>query len=231
MRDLATLVFDNTYARLHPAFHHVVDPTPVSNPHLVAFNPKAAELLDLDPAVAGQSDFVRYMAGDGRLPGSEPIAMLYAGHQFGIWVPQLGDGRAILLGEVVNDRGERWDLQLKGAGQTRFSRMGDGRSVLRSAIREYLGGEALHGLGIPTTRALCVIGSDEVVYRETAETAATLLRLAPSHVRFGTFQVFAARRQPERVRELADYVIGLHFPEVGDGPDRYARWLETRPGC
>src|SRR5678816_526918 len=111
--------------------------------------------------------------------------MLYAGHQFGVWVPQLGDGRAILLGEVVNDRGERWDLHLKGAGQTRFSRMGDGRAVLRSTIREYLASEAMHGLGIPSTRALSIVASDEVVYREIPEPAAALIRLAPSHVRFG----------------------------------------------
>lgn len=225
MGTLASLRFDNSYARLPPAFHEVVDPTPLRQPRLVAFNPRAAELLDLDPAVAGDPLFLEYMAGASRMPGSEPVAAIYAGHQFGVWVPQLGDGRAILLGEVVNSRGERWDLQLKGAGQTRFSRMGDGRSVLRSAIREYLAGEALHGLGIPTTRALCVVGSDEIVYRETAETAATLLRLAPSHVRFGSFQVFAARRQPDRVRELADYTIDLHFPALPSGPDRYLLWF------
>lgn len=224
MRNIAGLAFDNSFARLPPAFHEVVDPTPVSNPRLVAFNPGAAELLELDPAAAGDPAFLRYMAGHGRIPGSEPVAALYAGHQFGVWVPQLGDGRAILLGEVVNGRGERWDLQLKGSGPTSFSRMGDGRSVLRSAIREYLAGEALFALGVPTTRSLCVVGSDEVVYREVPETAATLLRLAPSHVRFGSFQVFAARRQPDRVRLLADYVIDLHFPELPAGPERYALW-------
>jgi serine/tyrosine/threonine adenylyltransferase len=225
MPGLHDLRFDNRYARLGPAFHEVVDPTPLPGPRLVAFNPAAARLLDLNPAVAGDPEFVRLMAGHGRLAGAEPVAALYAGHQFGVWVPRLGDGRAILLGEVVNRRGERWDLHLKGAGRTRFSRMGDGRSVLRSAIREYLAGEALHALGIPTTRALCVVGSDEVVQRELPETAATLLRLAPSHVRFGTFQAFAARGQPERVRELADFVIALYFPELPAGPGRHAAWF------
>ena len=124
--------------------------------------------------------------------------MLYAGHQFGHYVPQLGDGRALLLGEVRNERGDKWDLHLKGSGQTPFSRDGDGRAVLRSCIREYLGSEAMHGLGIPTTRALCLVGSDEEVLREEGvETAAMLLRLAPSHVRFGSFEVFYYRRQTD----------------------------------
>jgi len=225
MPDLATLRLDNSYARLDPAFYQVVDPTPLPNPRLVGFSPEAAALLDLDPGIASDPEFLNVMAGASRLAGSTPIAAVYAGHQFGVWVPQLGDGRAILLGEAINDRGERWDLQLKGAGQTRFSRMGDGRSVLRSAIREFLVGEAMAALGIPTTRSLCVVGSDEVVYRETPETAATLLRLAPTHVRFGTFQYFAARRLTVRVRELADYLIDHHHPEVGNGPDRYQRWF------
>jgi uncharacterized protein YdiU (UPF0061 family) len=225
MARFAELRFDNSFARLPPPFLDVVDPTPLTSPVLVAFNPRAAETIGLDAGEARDPDFLRYMAGHGRAPGTEPVAAIYAGHQFGVWVPQLGDGRAILLGEVVNDRNERWDLQLKGAGPTRFSRMGDGRSVLRSAIREYLAGEALHGLGIPTTRSLCVVGSSEVVYRETPETAATLLRLSPSHVRFGSFQFFAARRQPDLVRILADYVIDLHFPDLSGKPDRYRRWL------
>jgi uncharacterized protein YdiU (UPF0061 family) len=225
LRGLADLPFDNTYARLHPALYQVVDPTPLPNPRLVAFNPDAAALIDLDPGVAASEDFLLAMSGAARVPGSEPLAMGYAGHQFGVWVPDLGDGRAILLGEVVNGRGERWELHLKGAGTTRYSRMGDGRSVLRSAIREYLAGEALHALGVPTTRALCVVGSDEVVYREEAETAATLLRLAPSHARFGTFEWLAAQGQVDRVRELADAVIGLHVPELSADPDRYAAWL------
>ncbi len=149
--------------------------------------------------------------------------MLYAGHQFGVYVPQLGDGRAILLGEVRNERGEKWDLHVKGAGQTPFSRRGDGRKVLRSAIREYLCSEAMQGLGIPTTRALCIVGSDDKVYREQVETGAMLLRMAPSHVRFGTFEVFYYRRQHEQLKLLAEYVIEQHFPHLLGAADRYAR--------
>jgi uncharacterized protein YdiU (UPF0061 family) len=225
MSSLDTLAFDNSFARLHPAFYQVVDPTPLPNPELVAFNPDAARLLDLDPDVADRPDTAVYLSGGGRLPGSEPIAMLYAGHQFGVWVPELGDGRAILLGEVVNHRGERWDLHLKGSGLTRFSRMGDGRAVLRSCIREYLASEAMFGLGIPPTRALSIVGSDEVVYREIPESGAALVRLATSHIRFGTFQVFASRHQTDRVRELADYVIARHQPDLVTEPDRFRRWL------
>jgi len=226
MRWLTGLNFDNTFARLNPAFYQVVDPTPLSAPHLVAFNPDAAALIDLDPAAAREPDAAQYLSGGLRLPGAEPVAALYAGHQFGIWVPQLGDGRAILLGEARNSRGERWDLQLKGSGQTRFSRMGDGRAVLRSTIREYLACEAMHALGIPTTRALAIVGSPDPVYRETAETAATVIRMAPTHVRFGSFQVLAARGLTERIAELADYVILHHHPELAGLPDRYQRWLQ-----
>ncbi|HEV8149477.1 MAG TPA: YdiU family protein [Gemmatimonadales bacterium] len=212
MSTLRDLRFENSFGRLHPAFYEVVDPTPLPEPYLVAFNPDAAALLDLDPSEAANPELCRYLSGNQRIPGAEPLAQAYAGHQFGVWVPQLGDGRAFLLGEVRN-AGESWDLHLKGAGRTRFSRFGDGRSVLRSAVREYLASEALHGLGVPTTRALSIVGSKLPVYREQAETAAVLLRLSPSHVRFGTFQYFAARGEAERVRELADYVLERHFAE------------------
>jgi uncharacterized protein YdiU (UPF0061 family) len=157
--------------------------------------------------------------------GMEPLAMLYSGHQFGVYVPQLGDGRAILLGEVKNDQGERWDLHLKGAGMTPFSRDGDGRAVLRSTIREYLCSEAMHGLGIPTTRALCIVGSDDKIYREQIETAATLLRMAPSHVRFGTFEIFYYRKQYEHLRVLADYAIDEFFTHLRAAPEKYARFF------
>src|SRR5687767_3805903 len=165
------------------------------------------------------------LTGAKPLPGSEPLAMLYAGHQFGAYVPQLGDGRAILLGEVRNGRGERWDLHLKGCGRTPYSRMGDGRAVLRSTIREYLCGEAMHGLGIPTTRALCIIGTDLRVQRETVEPGALLVRMAPSHVRFGSFEVFYYRGQHEHLRTLADYVIADHYPHLAEEKDKYARFL------
>ena len=192
-RTLETLRWDNAFARLRDAFYQRIAPTPLPDPYLVAANPDAAPLLDLDPAELGRGDLVAAINGTRRLPGTEPVAAIYAGHQFGVWVPQLGDGRAILLGEVVNDRHERWDVQLKGSGLTEFSRMGDGRAVLRSTIREYLAGEAMHGLGIPTTRALAIVGSNAPVYRERTETAAVLVRLAPTHIRFGSFELFASR--------------------------------------
>jgi uncharacterized protein YdiU (UPF0061 family) len=220
MRPLAGLRFENSYARLHPDFYQVVEPTPVPDPRLVAFNPDAAALIDLDPVQAGHPDAARYLSGSLPIPGAAPIAQAYAGHQFGVWVPQLGDGRAFLLGEALNSRGESWDLHLKGGGQTRWSRFGDGRSVLRSAVREYLACEALHALDIPTTRALSIVASDLPVQRESLETAAVIIRLAPSHVRFGTFEYFAARGAVERVRELADYAIARHY---GDGPLRFAQ--------
>ena len=218
MHRLSALPFDNSYVRLHPACYQVVEPTPLPEPSLLAFNPDAAALLGLDPREAEAPEAALYLSGNRRLPGAEPIAQAYGGHQFGVWVPQLGDGRAVLLGEVQGPGGA-WDLHLKGGGRTRFSRFGDGRSVLRSTVREYLASEAMHGLGIPTTRALAMVGSPERVQREQVETAATLLRLSPSHVRFGTFQYFTARGELERVRELADYVVQRHFPALaGAGP-------------
>ena len=220
---LEELRFDNTYAKLPGEFYQKIMPIPFEEPaYLVSANPEAASLLDLDPEELARPEFVRYFSGCRSLPGAEPIAMLYAGHQFGVYVGQLGDGRAILLGEVRNQAGEQWDLHLKGAGLTAFSRDGDGRAVLRSTIREYLCGEAMHGLGIPTTRALCIIGSEAKVWRETIETGAMLLRMAPSHVRFGSFEIFYYRRQYEHLTRLADYVIERHFTHLIGSPDRYA---------
>jgi uncharacterized protein YdiU (UPF0061 family) len=178
----------------------------------------------LDPACFEHPDFVRYFSGNAPLPGAEPLAMVYAGHQFGVYVPRLGDGRGLLLGEVVSSQG-RWDVHLKGAGQTPYSRFGDGRAVLRSSIREYLCSEALAGLGIPSTRALCVVGSDTRVQRERIERGAMLTRLARTHVRFGHFEFFHYSDRPQQVRQLADYVIGRHFPELTTQADRYAQLL------
>ncbi len=225
MNTLEDLSFDNTYARLPDGFFHQVSPTPFPNPHVVSMNPAAAELIDLDPEEAKRSEFAEYFCGAKLLSGSAPLAMLYSGHQFGHYVPQLGDGRAILLGEVRNAKGETWDLQLKGAGLTRFSRDGDGRAVLRSTIREYLCGEAMHGLGIPTTRSLCIVSGEEIVWRERPEPGAMLLRMAPSHVRFGSFEVFFYRGQYNNLKILADYVIQHDFSHLSEVQNPYARLL------
>lgn len=225
---LDTLPYSNSFAALPPAFYSRVTPTPFETaPRLIHFNEQAAELLDLDPAVRDDPRFTAVFSGRERMPGMDPIAMLYAGHQFGHYVPQLGDGRAIILGEITSRRGAIWELQLKGSGLTPYSRDGDGRAVLRSSIREYLCSEAMHGLGIPTTRALCLIGSDDEVYRERIETGAMITRLAPSHVRFGSFEVFYYRHQFDEIRTLADYVIAQHYPELGDRPDRYLGLLQA----
>jgi len=225
MFTLKDVRFDNTYARLPEMFYRRVKPTPLPAPYLISFNEKAAELIGLNPQEAAKPEFVEYFTGNKLLPNSEPISAIYAGHQFGSFVPQLGDGRAILLGEAVNEKGERFDIQLKGAGLTPFSRMGDGRAVLRSTIREYLCSEAMHALSIPTTRSLCITGSDAPVYRETVETAAVLTRLAPTHVRFGSFELFYYRGQYEQVRELADYVIREFYPQFSDAENKYLEFL------
>lgn len=225
MRKLKELRFDNTYRKLPADFYDLAQPTPFSNPYLVAFNPDAASLMGLDPDEAHNPDFVEYFSGRKLLPGSEPIAMYYTGHQFGVYNPDIGDGRAILLGEVRNGEGRKFDLHLKGAGRTKYARVFDGRAVLRSVIREYLAGEAMHGLGIPTTRALTIVGSDETVERETPEQGAMMLRLAESHVRFSSFEAFYYSGRPEYVKLLADYVIEHHFPHLADSGDKYGEFL------
>jgi hypothetical protein len=214
--------FDNTYSRLPEYFYRRVAPTPLRGAFLAAVNQDAARLLDLTPEQTRTPEFLEFFSGAKILEGAEPLAAVYAGHQFGVYVPQLGDGRAILLGEAVNQRGERLDLQLKGAGPTPFSRMGDGRAVLRSCVREYLCSEAMHGLGIPTTRALCVIGSEEPVRRETIEKGAAMVRLAPSHVRFGSFEFFHYHNLPQVAQQLADYILQLHYAELLASAQPYA---------
>jgi uncharacterized protein YdiU (UPF0061 family) len=179
----------------------------------------------LDDSEISRPELIETLAGNQLLPGMDAIAALYAGHQFGHFVPQLGDGRAILLGEVKNAAGEGWEVQLKGAGRTPYSRGGDGRAVLRSSIREYLCSEAMHALGISTTRALCIVGSDRPVYREEEETAALVTRLAPSFVRFGSFEVFYYRNQIEPIKQLADYVLARYYPELATRAEPYAELL------
>lgn len=222
LHTLENLSLDNRFARLPQDYYSRVEPTPLRSPTLLHFNEDAAKLIDLDTAETQRPEFAEIFSGSRPLTGSEPLAMLYAGHQFGSWVPQLGDGRAILIGQVRNARGESWDLQLKGAGPTPYSRFADGRAVLRSSIREYLCGEAMHGLGIPTTRALCIVTSPDPVRRETMETAAVVCRMAPSHVRFGNFEVFYYHDQHDKLKPLADHVIAEHFPQHAGN---YAGWL------
>jgi uncharacterized protein YdiU (UPF0061 family) len=224
-RALEDLPWDNRFGGLPPQFHTRLEPTPIPEPYLVGFSPLAAELIGLDPAQAQRREFIEAFAGN-RLPsGTDPLAAVYSGHQFGVYVPQLGDGRAILLGGVKGNGGRIWELQLKGAGKTPYSRMGDGRAVLRSSIREFLCSEAMHGLGIPTTRALAVIGADEPVFRETVETAAVLTRMSESFVRFGSFEFFYYRNRHDDLRLLADHVIDEFYPACRDAPQPYLALL------
>ncbi|MDB5815452.1 MAG: hypothetical protein JWN23_2569 [Rhodocyclales bacterium] len=225
---LERLPFDNSFARLPAAFHTRLAPTPLPEPYLVGISPDAVALLGIDPGDLTDPQiaktFAEYFSGNQRLPGSEPLAAVYSGHQFGVWAGQLGDGRAHLLGGVRTRDGV-WEMQLKGAGQTPYSRFADGRAVLRSSIREFLCSEAMDALRIPTTRALCVVGSDAPVQRETIETAAVVTRLAPSFVRFGSFEHWAAHGRDAEVRQLADYVIGNFRPELRDADKPYEALL------
>ncbi|MBD0272833.1 MAG: YdiU family protein, partial [Acetobacteraceae bacterium] len=209
--------FDNTYARLPERFFARLGPTPVAAPRLVRVNAGLAERLGLDPERLAGPEGVEILAGNRVPEGAEPVALAYAGHQFGHFVPQLGDGRAILLGEVVGRDGLRRDVQLKGSGPTPFSRRGDGRAALGPVLREYVVSEAMAALGIPTTRSLAAVATGEPVFRETALPGAVLARVASSHIRVGTFQYFAARGDEEAVRLLADYALSRHYPEAAAG--------------
>lgn len=213
LKSVADLYFDNRFVALGSDFSTKITPDPLHNPRLVIASHSAMALLDLDPREADKPVFTALFSGHRLWPAAEPCAMVYSGHQFGAYNPQLGDGRGLLLGEVKNNAGEYWDLHLKGAGQTPYSRSGDGRAVLRSSIREFLASESLYALGIPTTRALCVTSSMTPVWRETKESAAMLLRLSPSHIRFGHFEYFYYTGQREQHKILAEYVLRSHFPE------------------
>jgi uncharacterized protein YdiU (UPF0061 family) len=220
------LRFDNSFARLPGTFYTRLSPTPLPDPYLVACSEAAAALIALDPARLRTDAALDALTGNRPVAGAEPLAAVYSGHQFGVYVPRLGDGRAILLGEAVGPDGQHWELQLKGAGKTPYSRMGDGRAVLRSSIREFLCSEALHHLGIPSTRALAVVGSDTPVMRETVETAAVATRMSPSFVRFGSFEYFYWTGQHDALRQLADYVIDRFYPESRATPQPYLHFLE-----
>ncbi|MFL5336692.1 MAG: protein adenylyltransferase SelO [Geminicoccaceae bacterium] len=221
------LPFDNSYARLPERFYARVAPTPVEAPRLVRLNEGLAEQLGLDPGWLAGAEGVAVLAGNRVPEGAEPIALAYAGHQFGQFVPQLGDGRAILLGELVERNGARRDLQLKGSGPTPFSRRGDGRAALGPVLREYLVSEAMAALGVPTTRALAAVTTGETVLRERPLPGAVLTRVAASHVRVGTFQYFAARGDAEAVRRLADHVIARHYPQAAGMARPYRALLDA----
>ncbi|MEM9782833.1 MAG: YdiU family protein [Pseudomonadota bacterium] len=210
----AVFAFDNSYARLPERLFAKVSPAPAPAPRLLQLNAPLAEELGLDPDRLASRDGLEVLSGRRLAPGSEPIAMAYAGHQFGNWVPQLGDGRALLLGEVIDREGRRRDIQLKGAGRTPFSRMGDGKAPLGPVLREFIVSEAMAALGIPTTRSLAAVATGERVYRETVHDGAVLTRVAASHVRVGTFQYFYARKDVDALQALVDHVIQRHYPEV-----------------
>ena len=204
------IAFDNSYARLPERFFRAQEPLPVAQPRIVRVNTALAAQLGIETA-ALDADL---LAGNRVPTGATPIAQAYSGHQFGNFSPVLGDGRAVLLGEVVDPDGQRYDIQLKGSGRTPFSRGGDGRAALGPVLREYILGEGMHALGIPTTRALAAATTGEVVRRETALPGAVLCRVAASHLRVGTFQFFAAQNDLDGVRTLADYAIERHYPDV-----------------
>jgi uncharacterized protein YdiU (UPF0061 family) len=218
----AGFAFDNSYARLPERFFARVLPTAVAEPGLIKINQVLARKLGVDPALLD----VAALAGNALFAGSEPVAMAYAGHQFGNFVPQLGDGRAILLGEVVDRAGVRRDIQLKGAGRTPFSRGGDGRAALGPVLREYILSEAMAALGIPTTRALAAVTTGEMVLREDRLPGAVLTRVARSHVRIGTFAYFQHREDLDGVRTLADYIIARHYPEAAGAAQPYRALLD-----
>src|SRR5216683_1714423 len=221
------LPFDNSYARLPERFYARLPPTPVAAPRLIKLNTTLAAELGLDAEALASPAGVAMLAGNRIAPGSEPISLAYAGHQFGNFVPQLGDGRAVLLGEIVGRDGIRHDIQLKGSGPTPFSRRGDGRAALGPVLREYIISEAMAALGIPTTRSLAAVTTGEPVMRETALPGAVLTRVASSHIRVGTFQFFAARGDVEGVRQLADHVIGRHYPDLAHAERPYHALLDS----
>ena len=220
------ICFDNSYVLLGDRFYASVEPTPVEQPYIVKLNHGLAQDLGIDLEVLEPEAWAAIFSGNQILLGAEPLAMVYAGHQFGQFVPQLGDGRAILLGEVIDSSSFRRDIQLKGAGLTPFSRQGDGRAALGPVLREYIVSEAMHALGIPTTRSLGAVTTGEPVYREKVLPGAILTRVALGHVRTGTFQYFALQRDKKTLTQLTNYVIDRHYPEVKEAPNPYLKLLE-----
>src|ERR1700743_2956257 len=219
--------FENTYARLPEHFYARLDPTPVAAPRLVKLNVALARNLGLDPEALASPRGVQVLAGNRVAEGAEPLALAYAGHQFGYFVPQLGDGRANLLGEVMGRDGVRSDIQLRGSGPTPFPRRGDGRAALGPVLREYIVSEAMAALGVPTTRALAAVATGEVTMRGEPLPGAIVVRVAQSHIRVGSFQYFAAREDVEGVKTLADYVIARHYLDVASAENPYRALLEA----
>lgn len=221
------LTFINSWRDELPDFYTALAPTPLRNARVIWRNEALADTLNVPDSLFHPEHGAGVWGGETLLPGMSPLAQVYSGHQFGVWAGQLGDGRGILLGEQQLPDGRKFDWHLKGAGKTPYSRMGDGRAVLRSTIRESLASEAMHWLGIPTTRALSIVTSDTPVQRETTEQGAMLIRIAESHVRFGHFEHFYYRRDPEKVRQLADYTIRHHWSHLQDEADKYALWFRN----
>jgi serine/tyrosine/threonine adenylyltransferase len=226
VEDRIDFKFENTYARLPDRFYARLNPTPVAAPRLVKVNAELARALGLDAEALASERGIQILAGNRVAEGSEPLALAYAGHQFGHFVPQLGDGRTNLLGEVVGLDGVRYDIQLKGSGPTPFSRRGDGRAALGPVLREYIVSEAMAALGVPTTRALAAVTTGEKVFREVVMPGAVLTRVAASHLRVGTFEYFAARRDTEGTRALADYAIARHYPDAARAKEPYRALLD-----
>lgn len=216
-------MFDNSYKKLPEKFYQIINPEPVRKPELALFNDELAKDLGFDKNILS----AEILAGNELLEGSEPLAQAYAGHQFGNFVPQLGDGRAILLGEVTDSKQEKKDIQLKGSGLTKFSRGGDGRAALGPMIREYIISEAMHTLNIPTTRSLAVVRTGEEVLRNEKLDGAILTRIASSHIRVGTFEYYAAQEDLESVQTLADYSINRHYPELNEHEDKYYEFFKA----
>ncbi len=220
-----SIPFSNSYASLPDRFFARQNPDPVARPELIKLNIQLAEKLGFDVSALTSDDIANVFAGNLIPSGAEPISLAYAGHQFGGWVPQLGDGRAVLLGEVVDRDGVRRDIQLKGSGRTPFSRGGDGRAALGPVLREYIVSEAMHAMGVPTTRALAAVKTGEEVLREGFLPGAVLTRIASSHVRVGTFEFFASRGDEDAIRTLADYVIERHYPDAKNADQPYMALL------
>ncbi|MFM2390813.1 MAG: hypothetical protein RLZZ437_2368 [Pseudomonadota bacterium] len=219
------IAFDNSYARDLPGMSLPQAPDTPPNPRLLRLNTALAADLGLDPALLDHQA-ASWFSGASLPPGAEPVAQAYAGHQFGGFSPQLGDGRALLLGEVIDTAGQRRDIALKGSGRTPFSRGGDGKAGVAPVLREYVIAEAMHALGVPTTRALAAVATGETIFRETAIPGAVLTRVASSHIRVGTFQFFAARGDGARIRMLADYTIARHYPDAAQAPNPYLALFE-----